>query len=198
MELHCLGGVPGIWGGVPGILGAPEIFWDPKNPKNGKKTPKFSQKNPKIWATRSTPWSQWGSSSIWGVPGIWGGVLGNLGRGPGDFGGSQDGEVYCIDARYYGNVSRFINHLCDPNIIPVRVFMLHQDLRFPRIAFFSSRHIRPGEELGFDYGDRFWDIKSKYFPCQCGSEKCKHSAEAGGGRGDPQELLPPLLALPPP
>lgn len=56
--------------------------------------------------------------------------------------------MYCIDARYYGNVSRFINHLCDPNIIPVRVFMLHQDLRFPRIAFFSSRHIRAGEELG--------------------------------------------------
>lgn len=60
----------------------------------------------------------------------------------------QDGEVYCIDARYYGNISRFINHLCDPNIIPVRVFMLHQDLRFPRIAFFSSRDIRTGEELG--------------------------------------------------
>ncbi|XP_068785579.1 histone-lysine N-methyltransferase EHMT2, partial [Struthio camelus] len=61
---------------------------------------------------------------------------------------NKDGEVYCIDARYYGNVSRFINHLCDPNIIPVRVFMLHQDLRFPRIAFFSSRAIRAGEELG--------------------------------------------------
>ncbi|XP_043939153.1 histone-lysine N-methyltransferase EHMT2 isoform X2 [Protopterus annectens] len=91
---------------------------------------------------------------------------------------NKDGEVYCIDARYYGNVSRFINHLCDPNIIPVRVFMLHQDLRFPRIAFFSSRDIKAGEELGFDYGDRFWDIKSKYFTCQCGSEKCKHSAEA--------------------
>ncbi|XP_027489025.1 histone-lysine N-methyltransferase EHMT2-like, partial [Corapipo altera] len=65
---------------------------------------------------------------------------------------NKDGEVYCIDARYYGNVSRFINHLCDPNIIPVRVFMLHQDLRFPRIAFFSSRHIRPGEELGWARG----------------------------------------------
>ncbi|XP_078073424.1 histone-lysine N-methyltransferase EHMT2-like isoform X6 [Mustelus asterias] len=91
---------------------------------------------------------------------------------------NKDGEVYCIDARYYGNVSRFINHLCDPNIIPVRVFMLHQDLRFPRIAFFSSRDIKTGEELGFDYGDRFWDIKCKYFTCQCGSEKCKHSAEA--------------------
>lgn len=123
--------------------------------------------------------------------------------------------MYCIDARYYGNISRFINHLCDPNLIPVRVFMLHQDLRFPRIAFFSSRDILSGQELGwdanisrnsfsslfnvrtfvlsasqelnrlpssvflrFDYGDRFWDIKSKYFTCQCGSEKCKHSAEA--------------------
>ncbi|CAF91451.1 unnamed protein product, partial [Tetraodon nigroviridis] len=62
--------------------------------------------------------------------------------------------------------------------IEVRVFMLHQDLRFPRIAFFSSRDILSGQELGFDYGDRFWDIKSKYFTCQCGSEKCKHSAEA--------------------
>ena len=55
----------------------------------------------------------------------------------------------------------------------------------------------------FDYGDRFWDIKSKYFPCQCGSEKCKHSADAapmdvGRGRGEPPEGLPPLLALPPP
>ncbi|XP_040261388.1 histone-lysine N-methyltransferase EHMT2 isoform X3 [Bufo bufo] len=91
---------------------------------------------------------------------------------------NKDGEVYCIDARYYGNVSRFINHLCEPNLIPVRVFMSHQDLRFPRIAFFSGRDIRAGEELGFDYGDRFWDIKSKYFTCQCGSERCKHSAEA--------------------
>uniref|UniRef100_A0A6I8NUT1 [histone H3]-lysine(9) N-methyltransferase n=1 Tax=Ornithorhynchus anatinus TaxID=9258 RepID=A0A6I8NUT1_ORNAN len=117
---------------------------------------------------------------------------------------NKDGEVYCIDARYYGNISRFINHLCDPNIIPVRVFMLHQDLRFPRIAFFSSRDIRAGEELGFDYGDRFWDIKSKYFTCQCGSEKCKHSAEAIAleqsrlGRLDPHpELLTDLGPLPP-
>ncbi|XP_066215876.1 histone-lysine N-methyltransferase EHMT2 isoform X4 [Saccopteryx leptura] len=117
---------------------------------------------------------------------------------------NKDGEVYCIDARYYGNISRFINHLCDPNIIPVRVFMLHQDLRFPRIAFFSSRDIRTGEELGFDYGDRFWDIKSKYFTCQCGSEKCKHSAEAIAleqsrlARLDPHpELLPELSSLPP-
>lgn len=56
----------------------------------------------------------------------------------------------------------------------------------------------------FDYGDRFWDIKSKYFTCQCGSEKCKHSAEAIAleqsrlARLDPHpELLPDLSSLPP-
>ncbi|KAM5146349.1 histone-lysine N-methyltransferase EHMT1 [Mantella aurantiaca] len=88
---------------------------------------------------------------------------------------NKDGEVYCIDARFYGNISRFINHLCEPNLLPVRVFMSHQDLRFPRIALFSSRQISSGEEIGFDYGERFWNIKGKLFSCRCGSPKCKHS-----------------------
>ncbi|XP_045419143.1 histone-lysine N-methyltransferase EHMT1 isoform X8 [Lemur catta] len=90
----------------------------------------------------------------------------------------NDGDVYCIDARFYGNVSRFINHHCEPNLVPVRVFMSHQDLRFPRIAFFSARPIEAGEQLGFDYGERFWDIKGKLFSCRCGSPKCRHSSAA--------------------
>ncbi|XP_029418422.1 histone-lysine N-methyltransferase EHMT1 isoform X10 [Nannospalax galili] len=91
---------------------------------------------------------------------------------------NKDGEVYCIDARFYGNVSRFINHHCEPNLVPVRVFMSHQDLRFPRIAFFSTRLIQAGEQLGFDYGERFWDVKGKLFSCRCGSSKCRHSSAA--------------------
>uniref|UniRef100_A0A8C9TQQ2 Euchromatic histone-lysine N-methyltransferase 1a n=1 Tax=Scleropages formosus TaxID=113540 RepID=A0A8C9TQQ2_SCLFO len=85
------------------------------------------------------------------------------------------GDVYCVDARFYGNVSRFINHMCEPNLFPVRVFTTHQDLRFPHVAFFASKLIRAGDELGFDYGDHFWEIKSRYFSCQCGSPKCRHS-----------------------
>ncbi|KAK1792234.1 hypothetical protein P4O66_012181, partial [Electrophorus voltai] len=73
------------------------------------------------------------------------------------------GEVYCIDGQSYGNVSRFMNHLCEPNLFPVRVFTKHQDLRFPRVAFFSCKPICTGEELGFDYGDQYWEIKRKYF-----------------------------------
>ncbi|XP_049637931.1 histone-lysine N-methyltransferase EHMT1 isoform X2 [Suncus etruscus] len=91
---------------------------------------------------------------------------------------NKGGEAYCIDARFYGNVSRFINHHCEPNLVPVRVFMSHQDLRFPRIAFFSTRLIEAGEQLGFDYGERFWDIKGKLFSCRCGSPKCRHSRAA--------------------
>ncbi|KAM5330716.1 histone-lysine N-methyltransferase EHMT1 isoform 4-T4 [Glossophaga mutica] len=91
---------------------------------------------------------------------------------------NKDGELYCIDARFYGNVSRFLNHLCEPNLAPVRAFTAHQDLRFPRIAFFSARPIEAGEQLGFDYGQRFWDIKGKLFSCRCGSPKCRYSSAA--------------------
>ncbi|XP_029294652.1 histone-lysine N-methyltransferase EHMT1a [Cottoperca gobio] len=86
------------------------------------------------------------------------------------------GDVHCIDARLFGNIGRFINHLCEPNLLAVRVFTMHQDLRFPRIAFFSSRSIKAGEQIGFDYGDHYWRLKRKYFSCQCGSLKCCHSA----------------------
>ncbi|XP_025027962.1 histone-lysine N-methyltransferase EHMT1 isoform X5 [Python bivittatus] len=123
--------------------------------------------------------------------------------------GNKDRDVYCIDARFYGNVSRFINHFCEPNLIAVRVFMSHQDLRFPRIAFFSSRHIQAGEEIGFDYGERFWNIKAKYFSCLCSSPKCRHSsavlaqrqASAASFQEAPENRLPDTssaaLASPP-
>ncbi|XP_046670133.1 histone-lysine N-methyltransferase EHMT2 isoform X2 [Homalodisca vitripennis] len=88
---------------------------------------------------------------------------------------NRDGETYCIDARRYGNIARFINHSCMPNLLPVRVFIDHQDLHFPRIAFFANQDIQASEELGFDYGEKFWTIKSKLFKCTCGAEQCKYS-----------------------
>ncbi|XP_040915268.1 histone-lysine N-methyltransferase EHMT1 [Toxotes jaculatrix] len=87
-------------------------------------------------------------------------------------------DLYCIDARFYGNISRFLNHMCEPNLFACRVFTTHQDLRFPHIAFFASENIKAGEELGFNYGDHFWEVKSKVFNCECGSSKCKYSAAA--------------------
>ncbi|XP_070534520.1 histone-lysine N-methyltransferase EHMT2-like [Ptychodera flava] len=57
-------------------------------------------------------------------------------------------DVFCLDGRYYGNVSRFINHSCHPNIAPLRVFVEHQDLRCPRVAFFACTDIAAYEQLG--------------------------------------------------
>ncbi|KAJ0068009.1 hypothetical protein NL108_014945, partial [Boleophthalmus pectinirostris] len=62
--------------------------------------------------------------------------------------GNKVGEAHCIDSRLFGNIGRFLNHLCEPNLLAVKVFTMHQDLRFPRIAFFSSRPIRAGDQLG--------------------------------------------------
>lgn len=89
----------------------------------------------------------------------------------------KDGDTFCLDAHFYGNISRFINHLCEPNIVPVKFFVDHQDLRYPRIAFFAFREIAANEELGFDYGEKFWSIKYKSFTCHCNSSKCKYSKD---------------------
>ncbi|XP_061865396.1 fas-binding factor 1 homolog [Colius striatus] len=88
------------------------------------------------------------------------------------------GDVYCIDARFYGNIGRFINHHCEPNVFAARVFTSHQDVRFPRLVFFSTGDIRAGEQLGFDYKEDFWAVKGKSFSCKCGSGRCKYTSWA--------------------
>lgn len=53
-----------------------------------------------------------------------------------------------VDPATVGNVGRFINHSCQPNLVmlPVRVHSL-----VPRLALFASRNIDAQEELTFDY-----------------------------------------------
>ncbi|CAH1999344.1 unnamed protein product [Acanthoscelides obtectus] len=93
---------------------------------------------------------------------------------------NKDVDSYCVDAKRYGNFARFINHSCTPNLHPVKVFIDHQDLRFPRIAFFALKDIAAEEELSFDYGHKFWLVKYKSFTCQCGVKECKYSDETIG------------------
>ncbi|KAL4655991.1 histone-lysine N-methyltransferase SETMAR [Arapaima gigas] len=53
-----------------------------------------------------------------------------------------------VDPAAVGNVGRFLNHSCQPNLmmVPVRVHSL-----VPRLALFALRNIAAGEELTFDY-----------------------------------------------
>lgn len=52
-----------------------------------------------------------------------------------------------IDATRKGNVSRFINHSCDPNA-ETQKWTVNGELR---IGFFSKREIMKGDEITFDY-----------------------------------------------
>ncbi|XP_041712061.1 histone-lysine N-methyltransferase SUV39H1 [Coregonus clupeaformis] len=60
-------------------------------------------------------------------------------------------DVYTVDAAHHGNISHFVNHSCNPNLQVYNVFIDNLDERLPRIALFSTRPIRAGEELTFDY-----------------------------------------------
>ncbi|XP_051137847.1 histone-lysine N-methyltransferase, H3 lysine-9 specific SUVH5-like [Andrographis paniculata] len=69
-----------------------------------------------------------------------------------DLGG--DGEAhdsFSIDALKFGNVSRFINHSCSPNLLVQNVLYDHNDKKVPHIMFFATKNIPPSQELFYDY-----------------------------------------------
>ncbi|KAJ7529976.1 hypothetical protein O6H91_15G073500 [Diphasiastrum complanatum] len=63
-----------------------------------------------------------------------------------------EGTMFLIDAREYGNIARFINHSCSPNLYAQFVLYDHEDLRFPHVMLFAMENTRPFTELTFDYG----------------------------------------------
>ncbi|XP_053669396.1 uncharacterized protein LOC128719784 [Anopheles marshallii] len=84
------------------------------------------------------------------------------------------GNGFCIDASAYGNVSRFFNHSCQPNVSPVSVYYDHKDQRHPRVALFACRDIEAQEEICFDYGEKFWMVKRGSLVCRCNTAKCRY------------------------
>ncbi|XP_016659049.1 histone-lysine N-methyltransferase SETDB1-B-like [Acyrthosiphon pisum] len=86
--------------------------------------------------------------------------------------GSGDG-VYTINAKTSGNIGRYFNHSCTPNLFVQNVFVDTQDLRFPWVSFFSERYIPAGTELTWNYGYEVGSIPGKVMTCYCDSAKCK-------------------------
>lgn len=88
----------------------------------------------------------------------------------------EDGG-FTIDAAQYGNVGRFINHSCSPNLYAQNVLYDHDDKRIPHIMLFAAENIPPLQELTYHYNymidqvrDSNGNIKMK--SCYCGSDEC--------------------------
>ncbi|KAF7828800.1 histone-lysine N-methyltransferase SUVR5 [Senna tora] len=83
-----------------------------------------------------------------------------------------EGQVpYVIDASRYGNVSRFINHSCSPNLVNHQVLVESMDCERTHIGLYASRDIALGEELTCDYHYKL--VPGEGSPCLCGSSKCR-------------------------
>lgn len=84
---------------------------------------------------------------------------------------------FSIDATHKGNIARFINHSCNPNLYTWPAITCNQDPRMHKLYYFSQRYIRPGEELTIDYtGGRTNIVKneqSEKFTCHCNSSNCR-------------------------
>ena len=76
---------------------------------------------------------------------------------------------FSIDARYFGNDCRFINHGCSPNVKMFKFVDAATTLLC--IGLFSLKKVTAGTELTVDYGVDF----STNFECQCGAPGCRNT-----------------------
>jgi len=82
-------------------------------------------------------------------------------------------ECYIMDAKKIGNIGRYLNHSCYPNVFVQNVFVDSHDLRFPWISFFTCSFVKAGQELCWDYGYVVGSVPDKVIHCNCGSETCR-------------------------
>ncbi|XP_024081838.1 histone-lysine N-methyltransferase eggless-like isoform X2 [Cimex lectularius] len=82
-------------------------------------------------------------------------------------------SVYIMDAKVAGNIGRYLNHSCDPNIFVQNVFVDTHDLRFPWVSFFALKYIPAGTELTWNYGYNVDSVPGKKLYCYCEAANCR-------------------------
>jgi SET domain-containing protein len=87
--------------------------------------------------------------------------------------GVKDRDMLTVDPSQVGNVARYINHSCDPNLVQISIGTVESEL-FHRIGFFAGRDIYPNEELGFHYCYNLEEgSMARFIQCNCGSTNCR-------------------------
>lgn len=91
---------------------------------------------------------------------------------------SESVPEFCIDAGSAGNVARFINHSCQPNLFVQCVLSTHHDIKLARVVLIAADNIPPLKELTYDYGYALDSVVGpdgiiKQMPCYCGAADCR-------------------------
>lgn len=83
-----------------------------------------------------------------------------------------DGKMLTVDSLTEGNVAKYINHTCVPNLVAISVAHMKSHY-YHRIGFFAARDIYPKEELGFHYNYALDVDPERFIQCNCGSLTCR-------------------------
>ncbi|XP_069826125.1 histone-lysine N-methyltransferase SETDB2 [Dendropsophus ebraccatus] len=86
---------------------------------------------------------------------------------------STEKNIYFLDASTEGNVGRFLNHSCSPNLFVQHVFVETHCKNLPWVAFFTKSFIKAGTELTWNYNYDIGSTPEKEIACLCGHKKCK-------------------------
>ena len=73
-----------------------------------------------------------------------------------------------VDASRKGNIARFINHSCAPNL-EVQKWYVH---RAPRLGLFAKADLSAGVELSYNYSVKFVGDVECAQRCYCGAPNC--------------------------
>jgi len=90
-------------------------------------------------------------------------------------------QTEIVDASRKGNIARFINHSCSPNVSVEKWYIN----RIPRLGMFAKRSIQEGEELGYNYSVKWFGDPQCAQKCYCGASSCT------GFLGPPPSRSPP-------
>ena len=81
--------------------------------------------------------------------------------------GRSGGKSFVVDSQGKGNLTRFINHSCDPNCLMINRNVMGES----QIWIQTLKEIKQDEELTFDYKWKRGDFPGQ---CFCGTKKCRY------------------------
>jgi SET domain-containing protein len=80
---------------------------------------------------------------------------------------------YVVDSYNSSNISRFINHSCDPNATIWTVASGQNNLQSFKLSVFALRDISMDEEITVNYKECLVGIADENAKCLCESKNCK-------------------------